>query len=339
MKITWKASFLTTLLAILFTLPTFAQTEEAVYPGDNFSLEGALELFKKSASPEAFEQALNSEDNTVNNLDLNEDGTIDFIRVTDYQEGDVHAIALQVDIDKNETQDIAVIEIEKTGQETAMLQIVGDADVYGEQTIVEPYDEKTIDGGKGGPSVNMETAFVVVNVWAWSPIRFIYGPRYRVYASPFVWNVRPRWYRPWRPRPIHVFRPLTVRYRPFYRITPTHRVVRAHRVYVPRRKYSPVVRTKTTRITTVRNANGKVVGTKKTTTVHGKKGSVQRTTATGKKVNPRTGTVTKKTATTNKATNRRGAAVGQKKTTTVKKKGNVAKKKTTVKRGAKRRGN
>ena len=32
-----------------------AQNREEV-PGDNFSLEGALELFKKSASPEEFER-------------------------------------------------------------------------------------------------------------------------------------------------------------------------------------------------------------------------------------------------------------------------------------------
>ncbi len=50
-------------------------------PGDNFSLEGALELFKKSASPQEFEQLLNSPDSKVNNLDLNGDGEIDYIRV------------------------------------------------------------------------------------------------------------------------------------------------------------------------------------------------------------------------------------------------------------------
>ena len=48
-------------------------------PGDNFSLEGALELFKKSASPEEFERSLNDPDSRVNNLDLNGDGYIDYI--------------------------------------------------------------------------------------------------------------------------------------------------------------------------------------------------------------------------------------------------------------------
>ena len=52
-------------------------------PGDNFSLEGALELFKQAESPEHFEELLNKEDHQVNNLDLNEDGDIDYIRVID----------------------------------------------------------------------------------------------------------------------------------------------------------------------------------------------------------------------------------------------------------------
>ena len=48
--------------------------------GDHFSLEGALELFKKSDSPEDFEKMLNKETNFVNNLDLNEDEEIDYIK-------------------------------------------------------------------------------------------------------------------------------------------------------------------------------------------------------------------------------------------------------------------
>jgi len=321
MKMTWKNLFLTALTLMTFATLSFAQNEaEAIYVGEHFSLEGALDLFKKAESPEAFEQALNTESNNVNNLDLNEDGEIDFVRVTDYQDGDVHAIVLQVDMSKTETQDVAVIEIEKTGNANAMLQIVGDEAVYGTQTIVEPYEEVGVGGGKGGPSVNMETAYVVVNVWRWPSVRFIYGPRYRVYRSPFVLGVRPRWYRVWRPRPISVFRPLTVRHRAFYRVAPTHRVVRAHRVYTPKRRYSPVVRTKTTRITTVRNANGKVVGTKKTTTVRGKKGVATQSKTTTRKVNPRTKTARKRTTTTQKARGRNGAKAGRKKTTVRKRK-------------------
>ncbi len=52
-------------------------------PGDNFSLEGALTMFQKASSPEEFEKMLNTENNHVNNLDLNGDGQIDYVRVID----------------------------------------------------------------------------------------------------------------------------------------------------------------------------------------------------------------------------------------------------------------
>ncbi|MGC4035779.1 MAG: hypothetical protein QM764_07445 [Chitinophagaceae bacterium] len=107
-------------------------------PGDNFSLEGALAMFKKASSPEEFEKLINTENNGVNNLDLDGDGNIDYIKVIDKMDGDVHAFVLQVAVSENENQDIAVIELEKNGTSNAQLQIVGDEDIYGEQKIAEP---------------------------------------------------------------------------------------------------------------------------------------------------------------------------------------------------------
>ncbi len=61
-------------------------------PGDNFRIERALEIFKKSATPEDFERILNDPDSRVNNLDLNGDGYIDYIRVFDMLEGNVYTL-------------------------------------------------------------------------------------------------------------------------------------------------------------------------------------------------------------------------------------------------------
>ncbi|MFI5188586.1 MAG: hypothetical protein ACHQF0_17770, partial [Chitinophagales bacterium] len=107
-------------------------------PGDNFSLQGALEMFQKSGSPEEFEKMINTPENHVNNLDLNGDGDIDYIRIIDHSKTNAHAFVLQDVVSANESQDIAVIELEKTGDTTATLQIVGDKDIYGEEVIAEP---------------------------------------------------------------------------------------------------------------------------------------------------------------------------------------------------------
>ena len=295
------------LLSILFPLHIFATAitaDSTGLPGDHFSLEGAIDLFKQAASPEDFEELLNQEDKHVNNLDLNEDGEIDYIRVVDHVEGDVHAIVLQVPVNEEESQDIAVIEIEKTGAETAMLQIIGDENLYGESKIVEPFEETAESDGKGGPSADYEVRAIVVNVWVWPSVRFIYRPAYRPWVSPWRWSVYPRWWKPWRPLTWNRYYTRTAVYRPRYRVVTTHRVVRAHKVYRPRRTSSTVVRTRTTRVGVHK---GKPAAGRKTTTITRKKTP--------------NGTVTKKT-TTKKGVKktRNGAVRGKKSTTTVRKK-------------------
>jgi len=60
------------------TSETETATDSTGLPGDNFSLAGALELFKNATSLESFEKMINEESNKVNNLDLNGDGEIDY---------------------------------------------------------------------------------------------------------------------------------------------------------------------------------------------------------------------------------------------------------------------
>lgn len=291
-------SFLLTSSSLIFA--TSITSDSTGFDGDHFSLEGALDLFQSAKSLEDFETALNSEKNYVNNLDLNQDGDIDYIRVVDHQDGDVHAIVLQVPIDEKESQDVAVIEIEKTGNEEAMLQIIGDEDVFGESKIVEPYEVEAKSIGKG-PNADLHMTRVIINVWGWPTVRVIYGPRYRPYVSPWGWRTYPRFWRPWRPLTWRVYRTHRV-VRPGFRVVSTHRVVRAHRVYTPRRTSCKVVRTRTT---VVKNRNGKVVGAKttRTKTVRGKNGKVKSRTSTTKAAKR----------------NKNGTVTGKKKTTKVKK--------------------
>lgn len=268
-------------------------------PGDNFSLEGALEMFQKAGSPEEFEKMLNSQENNVNNLDLNEDGEADYIKVIDKRDGDVHALILQDAVSENENQDIAVIELEKTGNDQAVAQIVGDEDIYGEERIVEPADntsrekQTTRVDNDAAPRARTHTT-VVVNVWAWPAVRYMYAPSYSVWASPWAWHRRPIWWRPWRPARYHVFYAYRVPYRPRYMVVHTHRVVHAARVYRPVRTTSVIVttrhrasvtryradRTTQRKSVTVTKGNKQVKATRRTTTVEGKRGRAKATRTT-----------------------------------------------------------
>jgi hypothetical protein len=274
------------LCSILAVATVQAQTIEqdsTGLPGDNFSLEGALEMFKKAGSPEEFEKLINAEDNKVNNLDLNGDGDIDYIRVIDQRDGDAHALILRDAVSENESQDIAVIELDKTGDNGAELQIIGDEDIYGEPVIVEPLQ----DDNRTTTPVQTDTrrsTRVVVNVWGWPAVRYMYAPTYAVWVSPYGWRARPAWWRPWRPMHWRAFYPYRAPYRPHYVVVHHYRVVRAHRVYTPVRTTSVIVRTRhepavthyrTTRTTrTVTPAHGRT-RTTRTTTVEGKRGNVK----------------------------------------------------------------
>src|SRR3954462_6871526 len=99
-------------------LPAFSQSKEDTtellgLPGDNLDLYAVLTLFQKSKTIEAFEKSLNDEQTKINNLDLDLDKKIDFIKVTTKKKDDAFSFILQVDVTKTETQDVAVIYVTK----------------------------------------------------------------------------------------------------------------------------------------------------------------------------------------------------------------------------------
>jgi len=266
------------LLFVCFTATSItarAQEDSTGLPGDNFSLQGALEMFKQSSSVEEFEKLINTENKNVNNLDLNGDGEIDYIKVIDKADKDAHAFVLQVAVSETENQDIAVIELEKTGDTTAVLQIVGDEDIYGEQTIVEASDEgdemddNTNVPGNGPAAGFFESNRIVVNVFFWPSVRFVFRPAYMPWVSPWRWRHYPGWWRPWRPLAWHVYHPRVFVYRRHCAVVYTHRVVVAQGIYTPYRASSTIVRTRTT----VARNNYKVTRTR--TRVTGPRGNTR----------------------------------------------------------------
>ena len=220
-------------------------------------------------------------------------------------DGDVHAIVLQTPINASESQDIAVIEIEKTGKEEAILQVVGDPLLYGEDMIVEPFEEEASESGKGGPSVDLEVSRVVVNVWLWPSVRVIYAPAYRPWVSPWKWGYYPAWWKPWKPYPVHVYHAHVVvfRQRPYHRVT-THRVARAHRLYTPGRSTSTAVASRSTRVS---GPKGNVSKSATTRTVTGPGGKTSRSTTTKTVSGPRGNSASSKSTTTTRKNKKTGA--------------------------------
>lgn len=252
-----KRIFFSTLVSLLLIPVTQAQyqTERTGYDGDFFSLEGAIELFKNSRSLNDFERKLNSKNSYVNNLDLDYDGRIDYVRVEHRRQGDFHAIILQVPLDRYDVQDVAVIEIEKVGRRDAVLQIIGDPDLYGQEVVVEPYEGSRYTSGREYVSDTY------VNVYYWPVVQRMYGPDYVVYVSPYRYNYYPTWWVTWRPFSWNVY---YTRIRPYHRhcrSVTIYRTPHVHNFYRHHRRYSTHVAHRTERLRTEHSRSHRAYGT------------------------------------------------------------------------------
>jgi len=178
---------------------------------EGLDLEAAAELFKDSEDLEAFEQSLNDPDIGINNLDLDENGEVDFIRVLEEVEDDAHLIILQAALAEEEYQDVATIEIEQNDDDTYNMQIQGNEDIYGSDYYVTP---------------------VNVRIHTWPIIKRIYLPAYHPYRSPYLWGKYPTWWKRHRPVTVHVYRPRIKRYtaRAGFVFTQTNRMRHIHRI-------------------------------------------------------------------------------------------------------------
>lgn len=212
-------------------------------PGDNLDLYGVLDLFKKSENPEEFEKALNNPDTKLNNLDLNGDNEIDYIRVIDRTEGDLHALVLQIPVDADESQDVAVIEIEKKTDGTANVQIVGDEELYGKKYIIEPADEnkKTIALDSSPSQTPPVAPPTVINVYSWPSVNYIYRPVYTPWVSPWRWHYYPPAWHPWKPIYWTAYYPHWHHYHIYHHRVNAYRMVRVHDMYYGHRVISRTV--------------------------------------------------------------------------------------------------
>lgn len=143
---------------------------------DNLDLEAVASIFGDSENLEDFERQLNDPGTRISNLDLNEDGYIDYLRVIENSSERNSLVIIQAVLDENIFQDVATIEIERTNDGNHRIQVVGDTYLYGSNYIIEPI------------FVRRPLIFT-----------FFWGPRYIAWHSPYYWHYYPSWYRYHRP--------------------------------------------------------------------------------------------------------------------------------------------
>ena len=80
---------------------------------DNLDLEAVASIFGESKDLEDFEKRLNDPKTQISNLDLNNDGEVDYLRIMETAEKNAHSISIQAVIGKDQYQEVAVIDVEK----------------------------------------------------------------------------------------------------------------------------------------------------------------------------------------------------------------------------------
>jgi len=238
-------------------------------------LHAVSEIFKDTKNLQVFEKELNDPDYGINNIDLDGNGQVDYIRVVEEVVGDTHIIILQAAMAKDEFQDVATIEIEKNGSDYNM-HVHGNEVIYGANYYIAPSH---------------------VRVHTWPIVAWIYRPVYRPYRSGFYWGFYPKWWRVSHPIHYNVYRTRTLGFtkRNTFVVTRSARVRMVTRV-----KYQPRTSVRVTRH----------IGYKKTRTNGGKttvkRGAVKTTNKNGKTTTVKKDKKTTKTKNGKKVTAKKG---------------------------------
>ena len=251
---TMKTLILASLITAMVATGTAAVTQDwpeeyLGLPGDNLNLYAVMKLFQESETLEGFERSLNDENSRINNLDLNGDNMVDYIRVIDYPDGNIHTIVLQAVLGRNDYQDVAVFTVERFRDGSVQIQLVGDEILYGKNYIVEPIYAETPNPGYVGRARTRNVTVVhttYYEVAAWPVIRFIYLPDYIVWRSSWYWGYYPGYWRPWRAYYWHAYYGYHYYWFPhyyrYYHRWDHHRFTHWNDFYYSRiRIYSPVV--------------------------------------------------------------------------------------------------
>ena len=160
------------------TVTTFTATSYNTDPCFYLDLNAVAAAFAESRSVQDFEQLLNSSRYMINNLDLNHDGWVDYLRVIETHRGYYHTLLIQACLAPGVSQDVATIVAERRS-DVLYTEVIGDRYIYGYNYIVRPVFVKR------------------------PPMWDVYGrPHYSPWSSPYHYGYLPSYYH--KPAPIYL---------------------------------------------------------------------------------------------------------------------------------------
>ena len=160
------------------TVTTVTVTNYNSDPCFYLDLNAVAAAFAESHSVREFEEIINSSRYMINNLDLNRDGWIDYLRVIETSRGYYHTLLIQACLAPGVFQDVATLIAERRA-DALYVEVVGDRYLYGYNYIVRPVFIKR------------------------PPLYDSYGhPRYTAWVSPYYYGYFPSYYT--QPKPIYL---------------------------------------------------------------------------------------------------------------------------------------
>ena len=141
-------------------------------------LHAVAAAYSEARSTREFEQLLNSSKYMINNLDLNRDGYVDYLRVIETRKGQYYAYLIQACLAPTVFQDVATLVAERRAS-TLYVEVVGDSYLYGYNYVVRPT--------------------FVKRPLMWD----VYGyANYTVWVSPYYYGAWPSYYT--RPKTVYI---------------------------------------------------------------------------------------------------------------------------------------
>ena len=141
-------------------------------------LNAVAAAFAEARSVREFEQIINSSRYMINNLDLNRDGWIDYLRVIEVHSGAYHTLLIQACLAPSVFQDVATLVAERLA-DRLYVEVIGDPYLYGYNYIVRPVFIRR------------------------PPMWEVYGhASYSPWSSPYYYNYWPSYYT--QPKPIYL---------------------------------------------------------------------------------------------------------------------------------------
>ena len=160
------------------TVTTFVATNYNTDPCFYLDLNAVAAAFAESRNAREFEQILNSSRYMINNLDLNHDGWVDYLRVIETRQGYYHAYLIQACLAPSVFQDVATLIAERR-PDALYVEVIGDRYLYGYNYIVRPVFVKR------------------------PPMWDAYGrSTYEVWVSPYHYGYFPSYYS--QPKPVYL---------------------------------------------------------------------------------------------------------------------------------------